>query len=132
MEPIGTITTYFPFIDEVTRDILNRIMIEASDYYDFVQKLGDLVLKDDSPIMVVYFAIHHAILALEYPLIDKIREKYGEHQILGPNLFMSSAFQGSVEDIAKVHEMADAILTTEPEDWIALEMHFMKFEADMR
>ena len=28
--------------------------------------------------------------------------------------------------------MADAILATEPEDWIALEMHFMKFEADMR
>ncbi len=132
MEPIGTITTYFPFIDEVTRDVLKRIMIEASDYYDFVQRLGELVLKDDSPIMVVYFAIHHSILALEYPLIDKIREKYGEHQILGPNLFMSSAFQGSVEDIAKVHEMADANLATEPEDWIALEMHFMKFEADMR
>lgn len=132
MDSIGTITTYFPFIDEETKNVLERIMIKASDYDDFVQKLGELVLKNDSPIMVVYFAIHHAILALDYPLIDKIREEYGEHQILGPNLFMSSAFQGSVEDIEKVHEMADAILATEPEDWIALEMHFMKFEADMR
>ena len=132
MDPIGTITTYFPFINEETKDVLETIMIEASDYYDFVQKLGELVLKTDSPIMVVYFAIHHAILASDYPLIDLIREKYGEHQILGPNLFMSSAFQGSVADIEKVHEMADAILATEPEDWIALEMHFMKFEADMR
>lgn len=132
MDPIGTITTYFPFIDEETKNVLERTMIEASDYYDFVQKLGELVLKNDSPIMVVYFAIHHAILALDYPLINMIREKYGEHQILGPNLFISSAFQGSFEDIAKVHELADAILATEPEDWIALEMHFMKFEADMR
>jgi tetratricopeptide (TPR) repeat protein len=132
MDPIGTITAYFPFIDEETKNVLERTMIEASDFYDFVQKLGELVLKNDSPIMVVYFAIHNAILALDFPLIDMIRERYGEHQILGPNLFMSSAFQGSVEDIEKVHEMADAILATEPEDWIALEMNFMKFEADMR
>jgi tetratricopeptide (TPR) repeat protein len=82
--------------------------------------------------MVVYFVIHHSIIPLDYKLIDMIREKYGEHQILGPNLFMSSAYQGSIEDIEKVHELADAILATEPEDWIALEMHFMKFEADMR
>jgi len=132
MDSIGTITTYFPFIDEETKNVLEDIMTEASDYYDFVHRLGDLVLKNDSPIMVVYFAIHHSILALDYPLIDMIREKYGEHQILGPNLFISSAFQGSVEDIEKVHEMADSIIATEPEDWLALEMHFMKFEADMR
>ncbi|MHA1908394.1 MAG: hypothetical protein ACW98Y_13930, partial [Candidatus Thorarchaeota archaeon] len=132
MDPIGTITSYFPFIDEETKYVLERTMIEASDYYDFVQKMGELVLNNDSPIMVVYFAIHHAILAWDHPLIDLIREKYGEHQILGPNLFMSSAFQGTYEDVKKVHEMADAILATEPEDWLALEMHFMKFEADMR
>ena len=132
MDSIGTITTYFPFIDEETKNVLESIMIEASDYYDFVQKLCELVLKNDSPIMVVYFAIHHAILAWDHPLINLIRNKYGEHQILGPNLFMSSAFQGTYEDIKKVHEITDAILATEPEDWIALEMHFMQFEADMR
>ncbi|MCK5238874.1 MAG: hypothetical protein KAR33_04950 [Candidatus Thorarchaeota archaeon] len=132
MDPIGTITAYFPFIDGETKNVLESIMIEVSDYYDFVQKLGELVLNKDSPIMVVYFSIHHSILASNYQLIDKIREKYGDHQILSPNLFMSSAFQGTYEDVKKVHELADAILATDPEDWIALEMHFMKFEADMR
>lgn len=132
MDPIGTITMHFPIIDEETKSVLERIMIEASDYYDFVQKLGHLVLENDSSIMVVYFAIHHSVLAMDYPLIDKIREKYGEHQILGPNLFMTSVDEGAYEDIKKVHEMADAVLATNPEDWIALEMHFMKFEADMR
>ena len=77
MDSIGTITTYFPFIDKETKNVLESIMIEASEYYDFVHRLGDLVLNNDSPIMVVYFAIHHSILALNYPLIDKIREKYG-------------------------------------------------------
>ena len=132
MDQIGTITTYFPFIDEEVKKVLESIMLEASDYYDFVHRLGDLVLKNDSPIMLVYFSIHHAILALEYPLIDKIREKYEGHQILGPNLFITSVDQGNHENVKKVHELADAVLATQPEDWIALEMHFMKFEADMR
>ncbi|MHA1963506.1 MAG: hypothetical protein ACXACG_04850 [Candidatus Thorarchaeota archaeon] len=132
MKPIGTITCYFPFIDEDTKNVLESTMLEASDYYDFVHRLCDLVLNTDSPIMVVYFAIHHSILALDYKLIDMIREKYGDHQILGPNLFFSSAYQGTIEDIKKVHELADSILATEPEDWISLEMNFIKFEADMR
>ena len=48
------------------------------------------------------------------------------------DLFISSAFQGSMEEIGKVHEKADAILAKDPEDWLRLEMYFMKFEADMR
>jgi tetratricopeptide (TPR) repeat protein len=132
MEPIGTITTYFPFIDKSTREVLENTMKEASDYYDFVHRLCDLVLNTNSPIMVVYFAIHHSILALDYKVIDMIREKYGDHQILGPNLFYASAYQGTVEDVKKVHELADAILAEQPKDWICLEMNFMKFEADMR
>ena len=132
MDPIGTITCYFPHIEEDTKNVLETIMKESSDYYDFVHRLGELVLNNESPVMVVYFAIHHSILALNYKLIDKIREKYNHHLVLGPNLFISSAFQGTVEDLKKVHELADAVLATNPPDWLALEMTFMKFEADMR
>ncbi len=131
MEPLGTITQYFPFIDEETRYVLETTMANASDYYDFVHRLRDSVLNDDSPVMVVYFAIHHSMIALDYKHIDKIREKYGHHQILGPNLFFSSAYQGTYDDVKKVHELADDVLATQPEDWISLEMNFMKFEADM-
>jgi len=132
MDPIGTITCYFPHIEEDTKNVLETIMGEASDYYDFVHRLGEFVLEDERPVMVVYFAIHHAILALNYKLIDKIREKYSHHLVLGPNLFISSAFTGTVEDLKKVHELADAVLATDPPDWLVLEMTFMKFEADMR
>ncbi|MFW9808248.1 MAG: hypothetical protein ACFFE6_02605 [Candidatus Thorarchaeota archaeon] len=132
MDPIGTITCYFPFIEEETKNLLETIMGAASDYYDFVHRLGELVLEKESPVMVVYFAIHHSILSLNYKLIDKIREKYGHHLVLGPNLFISSAYQGTVEDLQKVHELADAVLATDPPDWLTLEMTFMKFEADMR
>lgn len=132
MDPIGTITCYFPFIEEDTKNVLEEIMLEASDYYDFTDRLGEFVVNNESPIMVVYFAIHHSILALNYKVIDMIREKYEQHLVLGPNLFISSAFQGTVEDLKKVHELADAVLATDPPEWLALEMTFMKFEADMR
>jgi tetratricopeptide (TPR) repeat protein len=132
MEPIGTITQYFPFIDEETKIVLEKTMTEAEDYYNFVQRLCDLVLNNDSPVMVVYFAIHHAIMAYEYKAIDKIREKYSHHQILGPHLFYSSSYQGTYEDVKKAHEMADIILESHPEEWIKLEMNLIKFEVDMR
>ena len=131
MEPIGTIAQYFPFIDEDIRNVLEKVMTEASDYHDFAQRLGRLVLETDSPVMVVYFAIHHSMLALDHRVVDKIREKYGHHRLLGPHLYFSSAYQGTYEDVEKVHELADAILATDPADWIALEMNFMKFEVDM-
>jgi len=132
MDPIGTITCYFPFIDEDTKNVLETVMSEASDFYDFVHRLGDVVLKSDSTVMVVYFAIHFSMIGMEYKLVDMIREKYGHHTVLGPNLFFSSAYQGTYEDVKKAHELADAVLATEPDDWLALEMHLIKFEVDMR
>ena len=93
MEPIGTITQYFPFIDEDTKKVLESIMTKASDYNDFVHRLGDLVLKNECPVMVVYLAIHFSMIGMDYKLVDMIREKYGHHQILGPNLFYSSVYQ---------------------------------------
>ena len=39
MEPIGTITKYYQFVDEETKSILSTLMDEASSYYDFVNLL---------------------------------------------------------------------------------------------
>jgi len=132
MDPIGTVTRYFAIIEEDTRNTLETIMSDASDYYDFVLRLCDYVLNNDSPVMVVYFAIHHAILAYEFRLIDQIREKYGDQQILGPNLYFASTYQGNYEDCQKVRELADTILASKPQKWIELEMNFLKFEVDIR
>ncbi len=132
MKPIGTITQYFSFIDEQTKTVLENVMREATDYCDFVEKLDNMVINNDSPVMVVYFAIHFSMIGHNYKLIDKIREKYGHHLILGPNLFYSSVYQGTYRDAEKVHELADAVLKLQPEDWLALEMNLIKFEIDMR
>jgi tetratricopeptide (TPR) repeat protein len=132
MKPLGTITCYFPFIDDDTRKILESTMNKAYDYYDFVNKMKELVLENDSSDLVIYFAIHHAAQLFDFKAINAIRNKYGNRSILLPNLFFASAVQGNIEDLEKVKESADFILATDPDEWLVLEMRFMKFEAEMR
>ncbi|MFX1606059.1 MAG: tetratricopeptide repeat protein [Promethearchaeota archaeon] len=131
MEPLGTITAYFPFLDEETKSILQNIMEKSYDYYDFVKTLKELVLDTDSSDLVVYFAIHHAAQLFDLKAINEIGKKYSESPILLPNLFFASAVQGHVEDFENVRKAADDVLEMNPDDWLAIEMLFMKFEADM-
>ncbi len=131
MEPLGTITSYFPFLDKETHSILESIMNEAYDYYDFVNTLTERVLEIDCSEMLVYFAIHHAANLFNLKAINEIGKKYVDSPILLPNLFFASAVQGNAEDFENVRKSADAILATNPDEWLALEMRFMKFEADM-
>jgi len=132
MKPLGTITMYFPFIDEDARIVLEDIMSKAEDYYDFVKTLTERVIDSQCLDLVVYFAIHHSALMFDLKTINLIAEKYQDRPILLPNLYFASAFQGKPEDLQKVHQSADEFLKTGSDDWLALEMRCMKFEADMR
>ncbi|MFX1369224.1 MAG: hypothetical protein ACFFAY_11535 [Promethearchaeota archaeon] len=131
MEPIGTITMYFPFLEGETTEILQDIMNNAYNYYDFVQRLNERVLSNGCPDSVIYFAIHHSALLLDIDSIDSIAKKYGKIPILRPNLFYASVHQGNSDDTVKVHESADAILSSNPPIWLAADMRCLKFEVDM-
>lgn len=128
MEPLGTVTMYFPFIDADIKDVIQSIMDEATDFDDFVQRLSERVLSSDYPEMVVYFTIHFAALLYNYKIIEAIREKYSGYLLLDPALNLYSSFP---EAMKKVRESADVVLKTKPADWLVLEMHCYKFEADM-
>ncbi|MFW9963884.1 MAG: hypothetical protein ACFFCX_09995 [Candidatus Sifarchaeia archaeon] len=130
MEPLGTITVYFPFIDEEAKDILETTMQAAHDYYDFVNSLIDLVLETECSDLIVYFAVHHAIQLLDVKSINKIGRKYSHLPIIMPNLFFTTAFQGYSEDLDNVRKAADEVLATQPDGWLVLEMRFMKFESE--
>ncbi|MFW9912467.1 MAG: hypothetical protein ACFFEU_08340, partial [Candidatus Thorarchaeota archaeon] len=131
MEPIGTITMYFPFLDDESREIMQNIMDEAYNYCDFVQRLNERVLSEGSPELVVYFAIHHSALLLDIDSIDSISKKHGTIPILRPNLFYASVHQGNYDAVEQVHASADAVLETNPPEWLAIEMRFLKYEADL-
>ena len=78
MEPLGTITVYFEFIDEDTRKILESIMTETDNYFDFVNMLTQRVLNTDSSDLVVYFAIHHAAQLLDYNQTSVLPDTFKE------------------------------------------------------
>jgi len=130
MEPLGTITVYFPFIDEDTRNILETTMKKSYNYFDFVNTLTKMVLETECSDLVVYFAVHHAIQLLDVKSINAIGRKYSDRQNILPNMFFTTAFQGYSEDLENVRKAADAVLATNPDDWLSLEMRFMKFESE--
>jgi hypothetical protein len=122
---------YFPFLDQDTKKVMQKAMDEAYSYYDFVQRLNERVLAEESPDLLIYFAIHHSALLYDMDSIQLIAQQYGKISILRPNLFYASVHQGNLEDVAKVHEAADAILASNPPKWLAAEMRFLKFEVDL-
>ena len=131
LDPIGTITMYFPFLDDVSRELIQSLMDDAENYHEFVMRLNASVLKEEVPDLAIYFAIHHSALILDMASIEAIGKKYGKIPILRPNLFYARVHQGNLEDLVKVHESADQVLATGPPDWLAIEMRFLKFEADL-
>ena len=54
MKPIGTITNYFSFLEEETKDVLSSIMDAATNYYDFVLRLGEKVYNEEVSSEVAY------------------------------------------------------------------------------
>ncbi|MGY5876825.1 MAG: hypothetical protein RTU30_13835 [Candidatus Thorarchaeota archaeon] len=131
MEPIGTITMYFPFIDSETKEIMQTILEEAVNYHDFVQKLNQKVCDEETTELSIFFATHHAAVLFDFKCLDKIARKYGKLEIIRPNLFIASAFQGKKSDLVEARAAVDEILANNPPEWLALEMLVIKFEAEM-
>jgi len=84
MEPLGTITKYYAFIDEETQKILDSVMKETKNYRDFVVRLGERVVNEELSPMLAYFAVRHAKALNIFDVIDKINEFYGDIDIISP------------------------------------------------
>ncbi|MFX1271586.1 MAG: hypothetical protein ACFFAX_07850, partial [Promethearchaeota archaeon] len=60
LDPVGTITKYYPFVDEKTRSILNSLMKDSKNYFDFVGRLSAFVLENEVPLNLAFLAAVHA------------------------------------------------------------------------
>ncbi|MHA2134308.1 MAG: tetratricopeptide repeat protein [Candidatus Thorarchaeota archaeon] len=132
MKPIGTITMYFPFIDDETISILKDTMHDATDYGDFVRKLAAHVCENDTSDSAVFFAVHHATLLFDHKCLDRIAKIYGKLEIIRPNLFFGNALQGRNEDWEKAKQAAESVLNSDPDEWLFLEMMLLKLEAGIQ
>ncbi|MFW9849749.1 MAG: hypothetical protein ACFFF4_11450, partial [Candidatus Thorarchaeota archaeon] len=78
MEPLGTITMYYQFLDKEIVNILDGIMHEAKDYRDFTEQLVDYTSSKDVPINLGFIAAVHVWNIGHYELGNKLQPKFGK------------------------------------------------------
>ncbi|MFW9889311.1 MAG: tetratricopeptide repeat protein [Candidatus Thorarchaeota archaeon] len=126
MKPLGTITKYYPFIDEESKSILDSIMDDSSSYNDFVQKLGEVVLENEVPANLAYVAAVQAWWCRFEETMNRIQEKYNEVLWIRPWGY----YHGSMErdQILQHDELVGSIdkaIDCSHEDWIETELHLL-------
>jgi tetratricopeptide (TPR) repeat protein len=126
VEPLGTITKYYPFIDEESKSILDSLMEESTSYYDFVNRLCDVVIENEVPVNLSYLA---AVQSWWCRLEDKkglIQEKYKDVPCIRPWGYAHNSYQrDQILYHDEVVEGIDKTLQSSIEDWMETELHLL-------
>ncbi|MHA2302065.1 MAG: tetratricopeptide repeat protein [Candidatus Thorarchaeota archaeon] len=126
MKPMGTITKYYPFIDEETKSILDSLMDESSSYYDFVQRLCKVVLQNEVPINLAYITAVQVWWCRIEEIMGRICEKYKDVLCIRP---WGHPHQSSLSDQVRYHddvvEEIERAMETSLSDWIVTELHLL-------
>lgn len=124
MEPLGTITMYFPFVDDETRLIMESIMDAAYNYHDFVCQLVERVCTEKSSDALVHLAaIHNAYLS-NFRIHKQLSETHVNTTIARPYLLTYDAFyeeDPSLFDAAK--DAIEQIISSSPDEFVAYQMY---------
>ncbi|MFW9789335.1 MAG: hypothetical protein ACFFE2_14580 [Candidatus Thorarchaeota archaeon] len=123
MKPMGTITKYYPFIDEESRMILDSLMDESSNYYDFVQRLTELVLEKQVSENLVYIATGQCWYAQASDLRNAILDKYNSFEIIKPwRYYWDTPESYNSENSQAILQSLDSAMMPPKDNWIAVEL----------
>ena len=126
MKPMGTITKYYPFIDEETKSILDSLMEGASNYYDFVQRLCTHILENEVPVNLAYIAAGQAWWCRIKETMRSIQEKYKNVPSVRPWGYMhGTTASHQVQYHDAVVEAVDNALASPVDGWMAVELHLL-------
>ncbi|MFW9813805.1 MAG: tetratricopeptide repeat protein [Candidatus Thorarchaeota archaeon] len=121
MEPLGTITKYYPFIDDETKSNLGTLMKESSSYFDFIQRLSNTVLENESPDNLVYIAAAHCWYAGD--IKSAILDKYNSLATIAPwRYYWGTHESWKFENCQVILHSLDSALESSKENWIATEL----------
>jgi tetratricopeptide (TPR) repeat protein len=124
MKPLGTITKYFPFVDDETRSIVESIMSSAYNYHDFVFRLVERVCTEESLSELVHLAVIHKGNLGEDKLHYRLREKYYHTPIVRPYLLLTDATLNETPSLRNdAKSEIEAVLASNPDEWVAYMMH---------
>ena len=116
MEPIGTITMYYPFLEEEVVDALDAIMCEAQDYHDFVSLLSQKVCTEEVPDTLPYLAAVHAGNLGSPKIKEHLMHKHGHSVIVKAWV---------TDDITERTRAIERALSGDLAGWIAIELHYL-------
>lgn len=126
MEPLGTITKYYKFIDEETQSILDSLMEESSSYYAFVQRLCEVVFENEVPVNLAYIAAVQAWWTRTEESVKLIQEKYKDEPCIRPWHYV---IKTAASDQVRYHDFVvaaiDKALETSLTDWMEIELHLL-------
>jgi tetratricopeptide (TPR) repeat protein len=126
MKPIGTITKYYPFIDEESKTILDSLMDESSSYFDFVQRLCTMVLENEVSINLSYLAAVQAWWCREKETMDRIQKKFDDKVCIKPWGYpIDSALSSQARYHDDVVDVIEEAIETPLSDWMVAELHLL-------
>ncbi|MFW9847659.1 MAG: tetratricopeptide repeat protein [Candidatus Thorarchaeota archaeon] len=123
MKPLGSITIYFPFLDEQTRNTLETMMDNSYNYADFLTRLTEHVLEIDSPPLMVFYAVVQ--LHVISKSIELILKKYHDISIIQPFIkeFEVAQDEATTTDVI---DSAYKVIENTDNPWIKLEMYGLR------
>jgi tetratricopeptide (TPR) repeat protein len=121
LKPMGTITKYYPFIDEESQSILNSLIDESSSYYDFVNRLAKMVLEKDASDTMVYIAEAQCWYAGD--LRSAILDKYNSLVTIRPWRYYWGTHESyKFENCQAILQSLNSALEPSKDNWIATEL----------
>ena len=123
MEPIGTITNYFPFLEEDTVHVLKDVMDQASNYYDFVVRLGNKACDEDVSLELVYMAAVNVSRIKERNILECLKDKYTDRPEIIIWTFPLLGDSDRTEYRDEYQEVRSKVTKLRLPDWFLIEIH---------
>jgi len=123
MEPLGTITMCFPYVDEKSRNTLELVMNEAENYGDFTEKLCDKIIIEQSSPLLEYLAISFAYWVEDFNLIDRLEAAGKVSDLAKPLLLHVKVEKGTNISWNEVKASLRTALDMSPNDWISSHLY---------
>ncbi|MFW9849267.1 MAG: hypothetical protein ACFFF4_09005 [Candidatus Thorarchaeota archaeon] len=132
MKPLGTITIFYPYVDEKTRDTLELVMNEAKDFGDFTERLCDRVISEPSTPLLEYLAFLFANRIENSILIDRLDVAGKVTELARPIIQQYKITMGTKYSWSDVKASLMAALSAAPNDWIATNLYlFWRIDAEL-
>jgi len=126
LKPMGTITKYYPFIDEESKTMLDSLMEESSSYYDFVQQLCDVALNNEVPVNLAYLATVQAWWCRMRSTVKLLGERHGDVPYIKPWVHVVDSGE---RDQALAHDAAiesiEKAIENSLDDWVEIDLHIL-------